>query len=1057
MKVIKRLLIALVVFVVLIFGFLLAAPLLFKDQIVANVKSSVNGALDADVDFTDVSVSFLGSFPKIAVSVDDLSVVGIDTFAGLPLLTAEEATVDLGFWSVLAGDGAYQIDAVGLNRPLVNLLVISPELANYLVVPDSDPAPNEPSTAPASPQINLQHFEINDGTFVYDDRTTGTYLKIEGLDTEGDGDFTTTVFDLKTYSKADALTFKQGGVAYLNEVKTVADATVNIDLDKSLYTFLENKISLNALELVFGGNIGLEDNGDILFDLDYSAPANNFRQLWSLIPSAYTAGYEQVRAGGTFTLNGTVDGVYNETTYPAFTVNTEISGGSVQYPGRPVGITGIDAKVDVISPGSDLNRMTVDIPRFDFDLGGDPFRGRLRLATLLNDPQVDGKIDGRVDLGKWSQALPLDGVRELAGVLSADLVFDGIRQSLVESGRYDNLRLGGELSLTGFRYVTDELPPVTIADLQADVNPRSVTVDKFDGKLGRSDLRASGTLNNPLAFFSPEQTMRGDFTVRSDFFDADEWMPQQEASAAASPAELNTAGATTGEAAVFDRFDFNVDAQIGALNYAGYRPENLKAIGNVKPNRMEIAAASGELGDSDFAGSGTVTNLFDYTFGEGVLGGDLSLRSNSLNLNDFMDEEVAVAPGATPEAEAASAVIPVPKNINLNVDVLADEVVYTDVTLKDLAGALVVTGGQAVIEDGSARLLGGRMTFAGAYDTREPGDPGFRFHYDLQSLDFTQTFKVLNSFSALAPLGKFLDGNFSTDLVMEGKLGADLFPKLSTIDAKGLFQTAEARLNRFKPAEKIGEAFNIKELKESVTLRNLTTVFKINDGRVSIEPFDVRLAGIPLTVQGQHGLDQDMDYRIRAAIPRSMIEGNIVTGTALSALDRLAGQAGRLGLNITPGDTINVAINLGGSIANPTTKFNLLGTSGDGDGSVGGALVDNARDRVNERIDQEKEKVKGEVNDRVAAAKDQAQARVDSLRQEAGARARIAQDSIRRAVAGQTERLKQQATDRLKGRLDSIRLDSLKNVLPPGVENAADKLKDELGKFNPFKKKKGGE
>jgi len=116
--------------------------------------------------------------------------------------------------------------------------VLSPELANYLIVPESDPAATDPNAAPAAAQVNLQSFEIENGTFVYDDRTTDTYLMIEGLDTEGDGDFTSTIFDLKTYSTAEALTLRQGGVNYLNGVKTVADATINIDLNQNLYTFL---------------------------------------------------------------------------------------------------------------------------------------------------------------------------------------------------------------------------------------------------------------------------------------------------------------------------------------------------------------------------------------------------------------------------------------------------------------------------------------------------------------------------------------------------------------------------------------------------------------------------------------------------------------------------------------------------------------------------------------------------------------------------------------------------------------------------------------------------
>ncbi len=80
MKIVKRILIALVILIVLSVVLLLAAPILFKDQIIANVKTSVNKAVEAEVDFRDVNLSFLRSFPNVALVVGDDEVIGIDTF-----------------------------------------------------------------------------------------------------------------------------------------------------------------------------------------------------------------------------------------------------------------------------------------------------------------------------------------------------------------------------------------------------------------------------------------------------------------------------------------------------------------------------------------------------------------------------------------------------------------------------------------------------------------------------------------------------------------------------------------------------------------------------------------------------------------------------------------------------------------------------------------------------------------------------------------------------------------------------------------------------------------
>ncbi len=1052
MKVVKRVLIGLAVFLVLLIAFLLAAPAIFKEEIIARTKSGINSSLNAEVDFADASVSFLRSFPDIALTIDDYQVIGVDTFAGLPLVTGKQARVDLGFWSVVAGNGNYEIDAVTLDAPAINLLVLTGELANYLIVPETTGTDAGAATAEESNVlITLDHFEVNDGSLVYDDRTTETYVKLTGLNATGDGDFTASVFDVDSHAEADAFTFSQGGITYLNEVDLVADAVVNIDADNLKYTFKDNQVLLNELALEFGGSIDLEDNDDILIDLTYSAPANDFRQLWSIIPAAYTEGFERVQTGGTFTLNGDVRGTYNgdREVYPAFTVNSEIADGSVQYPGRPVAITGIDAALQVNSPGSNLNQLVVALPRFNFNLGGDPFAGRFRLSTPLSDPNVDARLQGTVDLAKWASAIPLEGVSELAGRIVADITMENVRQSALDAGRYADVNLAGDLLVSNLVYTADGTPSVRIAQASADFTPQNVDIRQFTATLGRSDVSATGKINNILAYFSPEQTMRGSVTLRSNFFDADEWMTEEGSDAPTSPAELNAGTSpAAGETEIFDRFDFDVDAEIQQLAYGEYRPTDLKVVGNVKPNRLDIATAAATLEQSTFNASGTINNLFDYSFGEGVLTGDLAVRSGFFDVSDFMsDGEAAVADSGASPAPAETAPIPVPRNINLTVDMAADRVQYTDITMNQVNGVLRIRDGAVVIENGNANLLGGSMGFTGAYDTAEGDGPAFRFSYDLRNLDFGQAFSSLNTFALLAPVGKFIAGTFSSQLVMDGKLGNDLFPDLKSINAKGLLRTAQATIAAFKPLQVIGNALNVNELKQNATLRNIIAPFQVRNGTVTVEPFGFQLAGVGMQMAGTSGLDTDMNFSLRAAVPRSMIEGNIVTGTALSALDKLAGQAGKLGLNITPGDTLNLNILLTGSIANPRASFDLLGAQDSGSGSVAGNIADAVKDRLQQELDTRKEEVQNKL-----------QGQVDSVKAVAGNSARAIEDSLRSAAAQQANRLEQEAANQLKGALglgrDTLAPDS--SSLPGAARDAVNDVKKELEKFNPFKRKKSG-
>jgi hypothetical protein len=66
--------------VLIVLAFLI--PVIFKKQILALVKKEINKSLNAKVDFSDVKLSLFRHFPKAGIVIDDLTVVGLDKFAG---------------------------------------------------------------------------------------------------------------------------------------------------------------------------------------------------------------------------------------------------------------------------------------------------------------------------------------------------------------------------------------------------------------------------------------------------------------------------------------------------------------------------------------------------------------------------------------------------------------------------------------------------------------------------------------------------------------------------------------------------------------------------------------------------------------------------------------------------------------------------------------------------------------------------------------------------------------------------------------------------------------
>src|SRR5688500_9272768 len=91
--------IILVVLIVL----LIALPFLFKDKIIARVKTEANKNINARVDFGDFDLSLIRSFPNLSVGIDNLSIINKEPFQGDTLLFAKKTALTLDIMSVIRG------------------------------------------------------------------------------------------------------------------------------------------------------------------------------------------------------------------------------------------------------------------------------------------------------------------------------------------------------------------------------------------------------------------------------------------------------------------------------------------------------------------------------------------------------------------------------------------------------------------------------------------------------------------------------------------------------------------------------------------------------------------------------------------------------------------------------------------------------------------------------------------------------------------------------------------------------------------------------------------
>lgn len=1019
MKIIKRIA-GFLVFLLLIFVVAaIAIPILYKDKIVQLVKTEANKTLNATMDFQEVDISLLRSFPKLNVQLEKVTVDGIAPFEGVRLFDGEAIEVEMNVLDAFAAKDNFPITSLHLYQPAINILVLEDGTANWDIVKPSEETTEESSNY----LVKLKQYVIENGNFTYIDKGMDLEMYWKDINHTGSGAFASDEFDLDTKTYIADLTATLEGVDYLDRAKVELDAMINMNVPELKFTLKDNMLLVNALKINTEGTFDMNDD-NFEMDLAFQSPQGDFKSLWSLIPGVYTEDFAEATILGKMGFKGFVKGIYDPTIprYPAFQINADVANGKVKYPDLPIGVTGISTNVNINSPSSDFDRMIVKVPNFSMKLGDNPINGNFNLKRPISDPTVNGALKGTIDLAELGRAVPIEGITNLKGIIQSDIVFDA-SQSQLENEQYDQVNVDGQMNMQNVVIEQTGTPPVAIRQLEADFSPQRVKVTTFKGKLGESDVQATGQVNNILAYFSPEQTMEGNLTFSSNYFNANEWMSED------TTTTVEPIAATT--EVPFDRFQFDIDGTINKMDYDIYELRNTKMKGKVSPNESTIQSFATKIGKSDLNASGKVNNLMDYALKNEVMTGEIQLRSNYLDLNQFMVEE------ETTTSSEPLEVIPVPKNIDLMIHSNLKNVRYTNFNLTNIRGDVLVKEEKAEMKDVVAKILGGKVKFDGAYDTQDLSKPKFSIAYQLDKLDFNNAFKTFNTFRAIAPLAKYIDGKFSTNLKMNGTLGKNLIPDLSALNLSGFLHTFGATIRKSPIFDKLSDKLQINALKK-VNLQDTKNWLEVKNGYVELEETTHKIAkDIALKVKGRHHLlQEEVFYLVEATIPKKYLNKSIAGQVVNKGWNLLAKEASKRGVDLDNGDQVKLNINVTGSMMNPKFKIIPIGS----DGSV------TYEDKLDNIVKATTDKIKDSVTNTVNTA-------VDSVKTIVEEQVETVKDSVNTIIEEETDKLVASTKDQAKELLDStlagegINLDSLK---------VKDQVKNVLKDLNPFKKKKKG-
>mgnify|MGYP003606485295 CR=1 FL=1 len=490
---------------------LFTAPYFFKDQIKAKIVQAINEKVDANVAFADADLSLIKNFPNATVSLDSLVIINKAPFAGDTLVSLGELNLKMSIKELFKGENEeIKIDGISSKNGLINIIFNKDGIGNYDIALKDETSKDNGKSKPL--KLNIQNYQIENFKFKYFDEASQIKMVIDSLNHEGTGDFAASKLDLVTKSTAK-VSLDLGKVNYMKNVALTLDAVLGIDLEKSKYTFKENKALINQLPLEFDGFIQLVEAGQE-YDLKFKTPTSSFKNFLGVIPSAYAASLDNIKTTGDFTVFGFAKGLYSDKTVPKFNIDITSKNASFKYPDLPKTVQNITIDTKIINETGILNDTYVNLDQLSFQIDQDVFNAKAKITNVTENAIVDAALKGTINLANLTKAYPIKLAKPLSGILKADVTtkFD---MASVEKSEYQKINNAGTMSLSGFNYADENGKTMNISTALVQFNPSQVNLKQFDATTGKSDISITGVLENFYGFIFRNQELKGNFFMNS--------------------------------------------------------------------------------------------------------------------------------------------------------------------------------------------------------------------------------------------------------------------------------------------------------------------------------------------------------------------------------------------------------------------------------------------------------------------------------------------------------------------------------------------------------------
>ncbi len=873
-----------------ILGLLFLTPIVFEDQIKEQIKKTANERLSAELNYSDVSVSFFRHFPSLTLTLDNLSLNGSAPYKNEKFITAKEVSFGINVASLIFSKSV-KIDQIYLSDSFINVKVNPNGEANYNIYKSQEQASKAKDSSDTA--LKLERIEILNSKIIYDDKSTKVHFDAFGFNYLGKGDLNKAVFDLYSKAKIEKLNIVYEDEPYLMNKKIDADLITKVNINSLSFFFQQNNLKINQLLVDFKGKFDILKDG---YNMDFVIKSDNSKlyDVFTAFPPKYITWLAQTELKGNTNLLFTLKGKYitSQNIAPDLNLDVKINDGFVNYNKSPFPVSNLNLNIKTKVPSLNPDLVIVDAQNLSLNINQDYLKSKFSVKGV-NTPDINGDFKAKIDLEKLTKALGIPDI-QLKGNLVSDIKTNGIFDQKNKRFPVTNGTINLENGYLKTPYYPNPITKITVKskienqkgtfqDLKVSLKPTQFT---FEGKpvfveadLSNFDdltydVKAKGELDvNRIYKVFSQKGLDLDGFVKADLV----LKGKQSDAEKGNYSKLYNKGTlelrNIGIASEFLPKKFVIKEGIFKINQ----------------DKMSFNNFLAAYGQSDFKMNGYLQNVINYvTTNTGVLRGTFKVTSRYINIDEFMSnapesKPVTKTQNSAPKKEtetSGTGVIVIPTNLDLQLLANAQKVNFDKLTLNSAVGNLKMNKGKLTMQNTGFDLIGCKVDMTANYQAVTTKKANFDYAIKASDFDIKRAYNEIEVFRKMASAAEKAQGIVSLDYKLKGRLNSNMEPVYPSLVGGGTLSVKDVKVRGLKMFNAVSKQTNSESMKNpDVSKVDIKTTVKNNI--ITVDRFKFKFAGFRPRIEGTTSLDGKLNLKMRLGLPPLGIFGIplTVTGT----------------------------------------------------------------------------------------------------------------------------------------------------------------------------------